>query len=406
MSDVSIYRADFPVLQETMNGRPLSYLDTASSAQKPLIVLESMRDIIEHYYANVHRGLYHFSQVSTRSFENVRGKVADFIGGQEREIVFTRNTTESINLVVQSYGRTFLKAGDEVILSEMEHHANIVPWQILRDQIGIVIKTIPVTDDGMLDLSALDHLLTDRTRFVSLTHISNALGTINPVKDIVTRVKSYRDDIRILIDGSQAVVHARVDVTDIGCDFYVFTGHKLYGPTGVGVLWGRYDVLESMPPYQGGGDMIDTVSFERTTYKSAPYKFEAGTPAIIQVIGLGAAIDYLRVIGMEDISTHERKLYDYAMAGLSSVQGLTFQGRAAHKAPIISLTATWAHGSDIAMILDKSGVAVRTGHHCCMPLMSRLGIDGTVRVSIGLYTNTQDIDECIKGIKKAKDMLS
>jgi cysteine desulfurase/selenocysteine lyase len=288
----------------------------------------------------------------------------------------------------------------------MEHHANIVPWQILRDQIGIVIKTIPVTDDGMLEISALNHLLTDRTRFVSLTHISNALGTINPVKDIVTRVKSYRDDIKVLIDGSQAVVHARVDVADIGCDFYVFTGHKLYGPTGVGVLWGRYDVLESMPPYQGGGDMIDTVSFDRTTYKSAPYKFEAGTPAIIQVIGLGAAIDYLRVIGMDDVSTHEMKLYQYAMDGLSSVQGLTFHGSAPHKAAIISFNASWAHGSDIAMILDKSGVAVRTGHHCCMPLMSRLGVDGTVRVSIGLYTNTQDIDECIKGIKKAKDMLS
>jgi cysteine desulfurase/selenocysteine lyase len=406
MPEVSVYRNDFSILKEKMNGKPLAYLDTAASAQKPVIVLESMRDIMEHYYANVHRGLYHFSQVSTQAFENVRGKVADFIGAAENEIVFTRNATEGVNLVAQSWGRAHLKAGDEIILTEMEHHANIVPWQLLRDQIGVVIKVIPVRDDGTLDLSALSALLTGRTRMVAFTQVSNVLGTVNPVADIIRTVKTYNPDIRVLIDGSQGIVHGAVDVAELGCDFYVFTGHKLYAPTGVGVLWGKYDVLSAMPPYQGGGDMIDTVSFEKTTFRAPPQRFEAGTPAIIQVIGLGAAVDYLRAIGMDAITSHEQKVFDYARAAMAKIPGLTHYGTAPGKAPILSFTADWGHGSDIAMILDKQGVAVRAGHHCCMPLMKRLGVTGTVRVSIGLYTNTSDIDALVAGLKKAREMLS
>lgn len=406
MPNVSIYRSDFPILNEKMNGKALAYLDTAASAQKPTIVMEAMRDIMEHYYANVHRGLYHFSQVSTQAFENVRGKVADFIGANENEIIFTRNATEGVNLVAQSWGRTNLKAGDEIILTEMEHHANIVPWQLLRDQVGVVIKVIPVLDDGTLDLSVLPTLLTDRTRMVAFTQVSNVLGTVNPVADLVRTIKSFNPDIRVLVDGSQGIVHGAVDVAALGCDFYVFTGHKLYAPTGVGVLWGKYDLLSTMPPYQGGGDMIESVTFEKTTFRAPPQRFEAGTPAIIQVIGLGAAVDYLRAIGMDSIAAHERTMFDYARAAIEKIPGLTHYGTAPGKAPVLSFTAAWGHGSDIAMILDKQGVAVRAGHHCCMPLMQRLGVQGTVRASIGLYTNKADIDTLVAGLKKAREMLS
>ncbi len=399
-------RGDFPALAHAMNGRPLAFLDTAASAQKPGVVINAMSRIAESCYSNIHRGLYQISQVLTQDFEAVRGKVARFIGaGSEREIVFTRNTTEAINLVAQSWGRTHLQAGDEIILTEMEHHANIVPWQLLRDQIGIVIKVIPVLDDGTLDLDAYRALLSPKTRLVAFVHISNALGTINPAAEIVRIAKDYSPAIHTLVDGSQSVVHGVINVSDLGCDFFVFTGHKIYGPTGIGVLWGRYEVLESMPPYQGGGDMIERVSFDETTYKEPPFRFEAGTPAILEVIGLGAAIDYITDIGLARIAAHESDLLDYAMRELKQIKGLKLMGNPPQRAGILPFTMTQAHPSDIGMVLDQCGVAVRTGHHCCMPLMQRFGVDATARASIGMYTNRADIDALIAGLKKVEELF-
>lgn len=400
------YRNDFPVLQKTMNGKPVAFLDTGASAQKPRVVIDAMKAAMDTEYANIHRGLYQFSQVTTAKFEAVRSKVADFIGAaSEKEIVFTRNTTEAINLVAQSWGRKFMTAGDEVIITGMEHHANIVPWQLLRDQIGIVIKVIPVLQDGSLDLKSLENLLSPRTKIVAFTHVSNALGTINPVETIIKSVSAYNKDIRVLVDGSQAIVHGTVNVSALGADWYVFTGHKLYGPTGIGVLYGRYELLQSMPPYQGGGDMIERVTFDKTTYKDAPARFEAGTPAIVEVLGLGAAIDYVAAIGMDNIAAREQELLSYALEELSDIDGLTLYGPTENRAGIISMSADWGHPSDIAMVLDQCGVAVRSGHHCCQPLMDRFGIDATIRASFGLYTNEADIDQLVQGIKKAKELL-
>lgn len=403
---VEALRADFPVLSKTMNGKPLVYLDTAASAQKPHAVIDAMASVMENHYSNIHRGLYSFSQVNTEACESVRGKIARFINApSEKEIVFTRNTTEGINLVAQSYARTHLSTGDEIILSAMEHHANIVPWQLLAQQIGVNIKFIALKSDGTIDVDHFLTLLTSKTRIVSIVHTSNALGTINPVKEIIQKTHHYDKKIKVLVDGSQAVVHGSVDIQALGCDFFTFTGHKLYGPTGIGVLWGRYDLLESMSPYQGGGDMINTVAETGSTYKSPPARFEAGTPAIVEIIGLGAAIDYVQAIGMDTIAAHERALLDYAMEQMRALPGLTFYGTAPEKAGIISFTADWAHPSDIAMILDQCGVAIRTGHHCCMPLMKRLGVERTARASFGLYTNKNDIDIFLHSLQKAKDML-
>lgn len=407
-ADFSSYRNDFPILSKPMNGRPLAYLDSASSAQKPRVVLDAIAQVYENNYANIHRGLYQFSQETTQAYEGVRTKVSRFINASsENEIVFTRNTTEAINLVAQSWGRTHLKKGDEIIISEMEHHANIVPWQLLEKQIGVIIKVVPVLDDGTLDFGAFMELLSEQTRVVALVHASNALGTLNHVQEFVHAAENFNPDIATLIDGSQSVVHGAVDVQEIGCDFFVFTGHKLYGPNGVGVLWGRKDILADMPPYQGGGDMIDTVGFgkDETTFKAPPARFEAGTPPIVEVIALGAAIDYLQGIGMDAVAAHEQGLLDVMRAELSSIDGLTFYGNAPNKVGVLSFTADWAHASDIAMILDQSGVAVRTGHHCCMPLMKRFGIDATVRASLGLYSNEEDIAALVSGLKKAKEML-
>lgn len=406
--DVFDYRSDFPILSGTMNGKPVAYLDSASSAQKPKVVLDSLKDLYENNYANIHRGLYQFSQETTLAFESVRSKAAEFINAPSaEEVIFTRNSTEAINLVAQSWGANNLTAEDEIILTEMEHHANIVPWQMLSEEIGFKIKTIPVMDDGTLDYDAFLKLLTPNTKFMGMVHISNALGTVNPVQKFVAAAKDFYRDIKCLVDGSQSVVHGAVDVQSIGCDFFCFTGHKLYGPNGVGALWVRGDVLADMPPYQGGGDMIETVSFhEGTTYKSGAARFEAGTPAIAEVIALGAAIDYVRSIGMDNIAAHEKRLLDIMMRDLSTIEGLTFYGTSQVKAGVVSFTADWAHASDIAMILDQQGVAVRTGHHCCMPLMQRLGVDATVRASLGLYSNEADIQALISGLKKAKEMLA
>ncbi len=400
------YRKDFPVLQTQMNAHPLAFLDTGASAQKPQAVIDAMSGVLTTRYANIHRGLYKLSQDLTADFEAVRAKIAQFIGASsDKEIIFTRNATESINLIAQSWGRAHLKAGDEVILSGMEHHANIVPWQLLRDEIGIVIKTIPVLDDGTLDMPAFESLLSPQTKLVGCVHICNATGIVNNLNEISRVSRDFNPDIKLVFDGSQAVVHSPVNVTTLDADFYVFTGHKLYGPTGIGVLYGKYSILDTMPPYQGGGDMIERVTFDKTTYKEPPYRFEAGTPAITEVIGLGAAIDYVQDIGFDHIQAHESALLAYGTQKLLEIEGLRLYGTAPHKAGIMSFTIDGTHPSDIGMILDQCGVAVRAGHHCCMPLMQRFGLDASVRASLGLYSNKDDIDRLIAGLHKVKDLF-
>lgn len=415
VADLSANRTDFPIFDTEMNGKPLAYLDTASSAQKPNMVLQAMRDVYENHYANIHRGLYHHSQVTTQLFEAARQKVAAFLGaGNAEEIIFTRNATESINLVAHSWGRSRLRAGDEIIISEMEHHANIVPWQLLAREIGVVLRVAPVdVKTGELDFGAFVGLLSERTKLVALTHMSNVLGTVNPVKKITKAVKDFSRDIHVLIDGAQGVVHQSVDVVDIGCDFYCFTGHKLYGPNGIGVLWGREDVLYDMPPYQGGGDMIETVAFkgdkgepDGTLFKMPPARFEAGTPPIVEAIGLASAIDYLNILGADNIYQHEEGLLQYLTRKLQAFDGVRIYGTAQGKAGVVSFTVDWAHASDVSMILDKCGVAVRSGHHCCMPLMARLGVDATMRASLGVYSNRGDIDQMITALHKAREMLA
>lgn len=403
----NFWRDDFPALSQTIRGKRLAFLDSAASAQKPATVLDAVRGAFETQYANVHRGLYTFSQAKTLEFEAVRSKVADFIGAPDvSSIIFTRNSTEAINMVAQSWGRNFLKAGDEILVSEMEHHANFVPWHILKDQIGVVLKFIPVTDDGQLDLSVLPQLVTERTRLIAVTHVSNVLGTINPLKELIALVRKLNPESVVLVDGSQSVVHMNVDVADLDPDFFVFTGHKLYGPTGVGVLYGRKTLLEAMPPWQGGGDMIDYVSRERVSFAPLPAKFEAGTPAIAEVIGLGAAIDYVRTAGLDAICAWEKALYEYALERFADVDGVTMYGMSPHKAGILSFTLEGCPPADVAMILDQMGVAVRTGHHCCMPLMLRYGVEGTIRASIALYTDKKDIDQLVEGLHKARDLLA
>ena len=399
-------RADFPILAGKMSGKPVAYLDTGASAQKPQAVIDAMKDVMESHYANIHRGLYEFSQTTTTEYEAVRAKVAGFIGaGSENEVIFTRNTTEAINLVAHSWGRKVLERGDDVIITEMEHHANIVPWQLVCGMTGAKLKVVPVNDDGTLNIAAFEHMVTEKTKIVSFVHISNSLGTINPAKKIVEICKAKNPNVTVLIDGSQSAVHGPVNVQDLGCDFFAFTGHKLYGPTGVGVLWAKAEILEQMPPYQGGGDMIEQVTFAKTTFKEAPAKFEAGTPAIVEVIGLGAAIDYVQGIGMGVIAAHEKSLFEYAMKELAAIPGLTYYGTGPDKAGIISFRADWGHPSDIGMILDQCGVAVRTGHHCCQPLMQRFGVEATVRASLGLYSNKDDIDALVAGLNKARSLL-
>lgn len=400
------HRKDFPVLSKTMNGKPLAFLDSAASAQKPVAVIEAMGEPLRQNYANIHRGIYRFSQELTTSYEAVRAKVASFLGAaSDKEIVFTSNATDSINLVAQSWGRANLTADVEVILSEMEHHANIVPWQLLQKEIGFTIRVIPVLPNGTLDMEAYKSLLNDKTRLVSVVHISNALGTINPVQDIIAASRAYNSDIKILIDGSQSAVHIPVDVQELNCDFFVFTAHKLYTTTGVGVLYGKYDILDSMPPYRGGGDMIERVSFEGTTFKPPPARFEAGTPPIIAVIGLGAAIDYLEMIDTDVLLAHEREMTRLMTEGLKELGDIEIYADLPEKAGIVSFNMKGAHSSDVGAILDQYGVAVRTGHHCCMPLLQKLGIDSSIRASFALYTNKDDIHQCLDGLKKAKEML-
>lgn len=399
------WRADFPILGNAE--KAIAFLDSAASAQKPAAVIAAMDGVMETHYANIHRGLYSFSQQSTAAYEAARHKVAQFIGAKtDNEIVFTRNTTEAINLVAASWGAAHLSKGDEILITQMEHHANIVPWHMIAEKTGAILRVAPILDDGTLDVDAFQSLLGTKTKIVAFTHISNATGVINDAGALTRMIKARSAEIKVLVDGSQSIVHKAVDVNSLGADFFVFTGHKLYGPSGIGVLWAREDTLNAMPPYQGGGDMIDTVSFTKgITYKNAPARFEAGTPAIIEAIGLGAAIDYLGALGMKNIENHEMALYRYLREEVSAIDGLTFYGDVADKAPLLSFTASWAHVSDIATILDQCGVSVRSGHHCAMPLMERFGIDGTIRASIGLYNTKADIDQFIAALHKAYKFL-
>ena len=401
--DVAKVRADFPILGRTVHGHPLVFLDSGASAQKPRQVIAAMDEVMEQGYANVHRGAHYLSQTLTDRYEAVRETVARFINARsDQEIVIARNATEAINLVAHSFGSR-LEAGDEVIVSEMEHHANIVPWQLLRERAGIVLRVVPITDDGALEMDAYEALLGPKTRLVALTHASNVLGTVTPIKEIVRL--AHARGVPVLVDGSQAVVHGPVDVQDLDADLYVFTGHKLYGPTAVGVLYGKAEVLKEMPPFLGGGDMIRAVGFDKTTFAPPPQRFEAGTPPIVEAIGLAAAIDYVRGIGLERIAAHESMLLQRATQKLSAIDGLTVHGTVPGKCAILSFTMAAAHAHDIGTIVDRAGVAVRAGHHCAMPLMERLGVAATARASFGMYNTPAEVDALAESLEAVQEIF-
>jgi len=403
--DVARIRADFPILAREVYGKPLVYLDNAATTQKPRVVIDAIRRFYEETNANIHRGLHFLSERATEQYESVRSKVRDFLGaGDDREIVFTRGTTEAINLVAASWGRWQLRPGDEIVLSAMEHHSNIVPWQLVCEATGAKIRVIPMDDSGELQLEEYEKLLGPRTKLVAITHVSNALGTVNPVQKIVAAAKAV--GARVLVDGAQAVPHLPVNVQALGCDFYAFSGHKLFGPTGVGVLWGRAELLDAMPPYQGGGEMIRTVTFERSTWNHIPHKFEAGTPPIAEVIGLGAAIDYVEQVGREAISQHEHGLLARAIQGLSAVPGVRIVGTAKHKAAVVSFVLDGIHPHDVGTILDREGIAIRAGHHCAQPLMQRLGLVATARASFALYNTVEEADALVAGVAKVIEVFA
>jgi cysteine desulfurase / selenocysteine lyase len=398
--DVSKIRKDFPILKQKIHGKPLVYLDNGATSQKPQIVI----DTLNRYYAaensNIHRGVHFLSERATAAYETARHKIKRFINARsEQEIIFVRGTTEAINLVAQSYGRTFLKRGDEIIVSAMEHHSNIVPWQMLCEQIGARLRVIPINHDGEIVFDEYRRLLSEKTKFISVAHVSNALGTIVPVKDIVRLARERH--VPVFLDGAQAVPHLKVDIQDLDCDFYAFSGHKLFGPTGVGVLYGRAELLDAMPPYQGGGDMISLVTFEKTHYNTLPYKFEAGTPHIAGGIGLAAAIDYLDGLDWKQVAAHEHDLLAYATTALSRIEGLRIIGTAKEKASVISFVFDHVHAHDVGTILDQEGVAVRAGHHCAMPVMQRFGVPATTRASFALYNTREEVDVLVRGIHRA-----
>jgi cysteine desulfurase / selenocysteine lyase len=403
--DVARIREDFPILATQVYGKPLVYLDNAASSQKPRAVLDRVQQAYTREYANVHRGLHYLANAATEAYEGARETVRAFLNAEKsQEIVFTRNATEAINLVAYSLGLEGIEPGDEIVLSIMEHHSNIVPWHFLRERRGAVIKWAPIDDDGNLLLDAFESLLTERTRMVAVTHMSNVLGTIVPVNEVVRL--AHARGIPVLLDGSQAAVHLDVDVRQIGCDFYVFTGHKLYGPTGVGVLYGRYDRLEAMPPFNGGGEMIREVYEDRIIYGDPPHKFEAGTPAIVQAIGLGAAIDYVTSIGKGRTRAYEDGLVKYAEERLREINTVRIFGNARHKGPIVSFNMEGAHPHDVATIIDRSGVAVRAGTHCTMPLLARFGATATCRASFGLYNTRSEVDSLVQALIKAQDFFT
>ena len=397
--DVEAVRADFPILSRQVHGKPLVYLDSAASAQKPRAVIEAMTQAMEHSYANVHRGLHTLANETTEAYEAARRKVAAFIGAEEGEIVFTKGGTEAINLVAAGIGMS-LVAGDEILLTEMEHHANIVPWHFLRERKGVVLKFVPVTDEGVLDLEAFQSLLGPRTRVVALTHISNVLGTVNPVTEITAMAQAA--GAKVLIDGCQGIVHKAVDVKAIGCDFYVFSGHKLYGPTGIGILYGKAGRLAELPPYQGGGEMIGAVNLETITYADPPHRFEAGTPAIVEAIGLGAAVDWLSGVDRIAGAHHEAQLYRRVREGLAGANWLRVIGEAPDKGAILSFTVDGAHAHDVAQILDRYGVAVRAGTHCAEPLMRRFGVTSSARASFALYNTEAEADAFVDALTRTQ----
>lgn len=403
--DVDEVRRDFPILKEKVYGKPLVYLDNAATSQKPQLVIETLQKYYSLENANIHRGIHFLSERATQAYEDDRAKVRGFLNAAEsREIIFVRGTTEGINLVAQSYGRKFIGEEDEIILSAMEHHSNIVPWQILCEQVGARLRIIPMNDDGELLIDEYERLLSDRTKLVAVTHLSNALGTINPIKQIIQI--AHRGGVPVLVDGAQAVPHLKVDVRDLDCDFYAFSGHKLYGPTGVGVLYGKASLLDAMPPYQGGGDMIRSVTFEKTLYNVLPYKFEAGTPNIAGGIGLGAAIDYLSQVGLDLVTEYERELLDYATEAVSTITGVQIIGTAREKAGILSFVLEGVHAHDVGTILDQEGIAIRTGHHCAMPVMQRFGVPATARASLAFYNTREEVDALVGAIHTVKRMFS
>jgi cysteine desulfurase / selenocysteine lyase len=402
--DVWKVREDFPILKRQVHGKPLVYLDNAATSQKPQAVIDRLNRYYVEENANIHRGVHYLSEKATQAYEEARAKVQHFLNApSDREIIFTRNVSESINLVVHSYGRKFLTAGDEIIISAMEHHSNIVPWQILCEEKGTTLRIVPINDDGEFLLDAYEKLLNSKTRIVAVTHVSNALGSIVPVRQVIDM--AHRRNIPVLIDGAQAVPHFRVDVRELDCDFYGFSGHKLYGPTGIGILYGKAALLEAMPPYQGGGDMIRSVTFEKTIYAPIPSKFEAGTPYIAGSIGLGAAIDYLEGISMETISEYEHELLAYAMEAVGAIPGLRIFGTSKEKAGVISFTLDGVHPHDIGTILDQEGIAIRTGHHCAQPVMERFGVPAMARASLAFYNTKEEIDALVAGIYKVKEVF-
>ncbi len=402
--DVQSIRAQFPILSRKVKGKDLVYLDNAATSQKPTAVIDALVHYYSHYNANIHRGLHTLADEATAAYEASRAAVMNFIGASSPdEIIFTKGTTESINLVAHAWGKSFLQEGDEIIISSLEHHANIVPWQMIAAERKSILKVIPIDDNGILDMKAFKSMLGPRTKFVSVVHVSNALGIINPVEEIIQL--AHQHNAVVLVDGAQSSVHLDIDVQLLGCDFYAFSGHKIYGPTGVGVLYGRKELLESMPPYQGGGEMIKEVRFEHTTYNELPFKFEAGTPNIADVIALKAGIDFIKNIGKAAIRKHEAMLLEYATVKLKSIPGLKIIGDVENKVSVISFTIDGVHPQDLAILLDNQGVAVRTGHHCTQPLMHRLGIVGTTRASFAAYNTIEEIDVLIQALNKSLKML-
>ena len=403
-SEIEKRRSDFPLLTNTMRGKPLVFLDSAASSQKPNVVINAISDYYKTQHANVHRGVYELSQEATDAFELGRERVRKFLNAESSdEIIFTRGTTEGINLVASSFGRKFLDEGDEVIISAMEHHSNIVPWQMICEERKASLKIIPINEKGEILLGQYEKLLSNKTKVVAVTHISNSLGTINPVKEIIEIAHSH--NVPVLIDGAQATLHSKIDVQELDADFYAFSAHKVYGPTGIGVLYGKRKWLEAMPPYQGGGEMINTVSFQKTTYNKIPFKFEAGTPNIAGVIGLGVALEYVSSVGYNAIQEHEQMLLDYATSQLLGIDGLRIIGTAENKASVISFNVEGIHPYDLGTLLDKMGIAVRTGHHCTQPLMDYFQIPGTVRASFAMYNNIEDVDRLVEGVSRAVNML-
>jgi len=403
--DVRGARADFPILKTSVGGRPLIYLDSAATSQKPRAVVDAVTRYYESGNANIHRGVYQLSARATEAYEGVRAKACAFLNAaDDREIVFVRGTTEAINLVAQTFGRQRVKAGDHVLISAMEHHSNIVPWQLLCESVGASLRVIPMLTSGELDLEAYKAMLDERVKLVALVHISNSLGTINPIKAMIAAAHAH--EIPVVVDGAQAAPHGPVDVRDLGADFYCISGHKMFGPTGIGVLYGRLELLESMPPYQGGGDMIRSVTFEKTTYAAPPARFEAGTPHIAGVIGLGAAFDYLAALDWESVEAHERDLLSYATEHIGQIDGVRLYGTASCKMPVVSFTVAGAHAHDVGTIVDKEGVAIRTGHHCTQPVMQFYGVPATARASMAFYNTREDIDALVAALGKVRELFA